>query len=139
MNSPRHSLLVQLLLFSVVLLWSSSFSNAKEKPNFEFCDFGPDALPGFDQTCIPSTAYNGQRCFYTYIPECAKESSSSTTTTSVVPLVFDIHGGGSCPQFNLYYTGWKEKADENCFVLVLPIVSTNHDLRFMPYYFVLMY
>lgn len=132
MNSLRHSLLVQMLvLFSVVLLWSS-VSNAAEETNNKFCDFGPDALPGFDQTCIPSTAYNGQRCFYTYIPECAKESSSNTT--SVVPLVFDIHGFGSCPQFNLYYTGWKEKADENCFVLVLPIVSTYHDPRFMSYF-----
>ena len=48
--------------------------------------FGPDAMSGFGakQTCIESTApYTDQRCFYTYIPDCAAESA---------PLVFDIHG-----------------------------------------------
>ena len=48
-------------------------------------DFGPSALAyiGAKQTCIKSTSYPGERCFYTFIPDCAGEDA---------PLVFDIHG-----------------------------------------------
>jgi hypothetical protein len=48
------------------------------------CDRGPDALTEafaklditdepqiVDHTCIESTGYPGERCFYTYVPECA--------------------------------------------------------------------
>lgn len=55
-----------------------------------------------------------ERCFYTYIPECASEDS---------PLVYDLHGFGGCPEIQFEFSGWKEIADEQCFVLVLPVVS----------------
>jgi len=76
-------------------------------------DFGPSALAyiGAKQTCIKSTSYPGERCFYTFIPDCAGEDA---------PLVFDIHGYGSSPQYSSFYTGWISKATENCFVVVLP-------------------
>ena len=49
-------------------------------------DFSEEALSriGAKRTCIPSTTeFMTERCYYTYIPECAGEN---------VPLVFDIHG-----------------------------------------------
>ena len=49
-------------------------------------DFGSDALSNQNakRTCIKSTAdYTSQRCYYTYIPDCAGKNT---------PLVFDIHG-----------------------------------------------
>lgn len=80
----------------------------------DFFNFGPDALSylGAKQTCIESTGSSPiKRCFYTYIPECAGQNS---------PLVFDIHGYGSSPLLSTLYTGWITKANENCFVVVMP-------------------
>lgn len=77
-------------------------------------DFGPDAMSKFGakRTCIKSTAdYTSQRCFYTYIPDCAGKN---------VPLVFDIHGYMGSPKKISKYSGWISKADEHCFVIVLP-------------------
>ncbi len=111
--------LIPLVSFFLPLV-SIVFLVAAEETNNRLCNFGADAIPGFKRTCIASTAYEGKRCFYTYIPECAQGSDSDSPG---VPLVFDIHGYGSCPLWNTYYTGWQQKADENCFVLVMPTVS----------------
>jgi poly(3-hydroxybutyrate) depolymerase len=64
------------------------------------------------RTCITSTEFDGERCFFTKVPACAGPNS---------PLVFDIHGYSSCPVLSTYYTGWSEKSEEDCFVLVLPL------------------
>jgi poly(3-hydroxybutyrate) depolymerase len=45
-----------------------------------------------------------------------------------VPLVLDVHGYGVCPLFQAAFTGWKEKAEEECFVVVWP--SGNNDEQF---------
>ncbi len=112
-----HPLLLSFLPLALVSIASIvPLVSAATKTNNPLCSFVLDA--DFKRTCIASTAYDGERCFYTYIPDCALESLPVT-----VPLVFDIHGLGSCPLFNVFYTGWKQKADENCFVLVLPTVS----------------
>ena len=66
----------------------------------------------YRRTCIDTT--KGKRCFYTYIPDCAGENSA---------LVYDIHAFTACPAYASYYTGWKELAEEQCFVLVWPTVS----------------
>jgi hypothetical protein len=55
---------------------------------FPLCDTSPDALTKafaklditdepqvVDHTCIESTGYPGERCFYTYVPECATVDS----------------------------------------------------------------
>ena len=55
---------------------------------FAVCDRSPDALTKafsalditeepqvVDHTCIESTGYSGERCFYTYVPECATVDS----------------------------------------------------------------
>eukprot|EP00980_Cylindrotheca_fusiformis_P012268 scaffold2999_cov113-Cylindrotheca_fusiformis.AAC.3 len=66
---------------------------------------------GTERTCIESPDFEGERCFFTFIPDCAGEDS---------PLVYDLHGLTSCPVLSMLYTGWKEKAKEHCFVLVIP-------------------
>lgn len=79
------------------------------------CPLGPFALSlpfgGIPRTCIDTET--GKRCYYTYIPNCAGENS---------PLVYDIHGWFSCPLYNKLFSGWKQMADENCFVVVWPMV-----------------
>lgn len=78
------------------------------------CDLSADSLTNAMGVSIPQTCIDtgcGKRCYYTYIPECASNDS---------PLVYDIHGFSVCPVTNTYYTGWKEKADEECFVVVWP-------------------
>jgi len=102
--------------------------------NNPLCDTGPDSLtqtlpfffPGFDapvpQVCIPSFGAQGdetQRCFYVYVPDCAGVNS---------PLVFDSHGLTSCPLFSAEYTGWLQKADDNCFVLTWPLGITDENV-----------
>eukprot|EP00980_Cylindrotheca_fusiformis_P012267 scaffold2999_cov113-Cylindrotheca_fusiformis.AAC.2 len=79
-----------------------------------YCQNGPDDLVPFgaEQTCIESPEFEGERCFYTLIPDCAGEDS---------PLVYDIHGANSCPFLSALYSGWYQKAQEHCFVLVYPI------------------
>lgn len=78
------------------------------------CDYSENALAGIGatRTCIESPEFDGKRCFFTYVPDCAGEDS---------PLVYDLHGLGSCPTFSAFYTGWRELADEHCFVVIYPL------------------
>ena len=94
----------------------------------ETCDIGPDALTNMfgipiNRTCI-DVPYNGdddndmitmERCYYTFVPE-----SCATTDVTKLPLVMDVHGFSSCPLYSAGYTGWLEKAIEECFVVVWP-------------------
>jgi poly(3-hydroxybutyrate) depolymerase len=57
-----------------------------------------------------------ERCFYVMVPE---------GTTGEVPLVFDIHGSGSCPILSILYTGWFQLAQANKFVIVWPLGVTD--------------
>eukprot|EP00980_Cylindrotheca_fusiformis_P007880 scaffold1677_cov122-Cylindrotheca_fusiformis.AAC.8 len=85
------------------------------------CDNGPDALAQFgaEQTCIESPDFEGERCYYTFIPDCAGEDS---------PLIYDLHGFGSCPAGSVGYTGWREKAEEHCFIVVYPVGTWDSDI-----------
>ena len=103
--------------------------NSKENNKFNamiyaaqfICDTGPDAFAPFGidvpQTCIDVPSEDGliERCFYTYIPE-----SCSTKDITNPPLVVDSHGQGSCAFWSAGYTGWQQKAQEECFVVVWP-------------------
>eukprot|EP00980_Cylindrotheca_fusiformis_P023676 scaffold10755_cov116-Cylindrotheca_fusiformis.AAC.1 len=88
---------------------------------FFSCDNGPEALTpyGAERTCIESPDFEGERCFFTLIPDCAGEDS---------PLVYDIHGLGGCPSLSVLFTGWNTKAEENCFVLVYPLGTSDPDM-----------
>jgi len=85
------------------------------------CDTSPDALTKaygkeIPQTCIEVPNDKGEfdeRCFYSYLPEGCADNEK-------VPLVMDVHGMGSCPLYSAGYTGWMQKAEEECFVVVWP-------------------
>jgi len=64
-----------------------------------------------EQRCIDHN--NLTRCWYTFIPDSVKNKDST-------PLVFDLHGYGSCATWNPTYTGWERLAEEKEFVLILP-------------------
>lgn len=96
------------------------------------CDTGPEALTnafGVDipQTCIDvpvrlsddgSVLTAMKRCYYTYVPERCK--SDDTNDPKQLPLVVDVHGLGSCPLYSAGYTGWKQRAEDECFVVMWP-------------------
>ena len=117
------------------------------------CDVGPDALSleyaQLPQTCI--TVEGQQRCWYTYTPSIQEEGggggmnifapnstvekSNHDDSKSGVPLVIDMHGYTGCATFQVFYTGWMEKAlqDENGgFVLVVPQGTTNISVADLP-------
>ena len=96
------------------------------------CDFGPDGvtnvLDGYQvrQVCIDvpvEGASTQKRCYYEYIPQSCRDSSKK------VPLVVNVHGLNGCPGLIALYSGWLEKAEEECFVVMLP--SSSMDPRFV--------
>jgi len=115
-----------------------------------YCNNGPDALTEESGKSIPRTCfdvpYNSEkdnndenaatttmeRCYYTYVPDsCTTDSKRAEnyhaeTAVLNLPVVFDIHGLLSCPLWSTRYTGWLEKAQEECFVVVWPIGNTGH-------------
>jgi len=89
------------------------------------CDIGPMALTNtfgtpIPQNCIEVPADNEKgiesrtRCYYEYVPE-------SCMGVDFPPLVVDVHGLGGCPLWHAMYSGWKEKAEEECMILVWPV------------------
>jgi hypothetical protein len=118
----RSSILVLALIIQFLAIIPKAVpQNASDSlnpiPQNVSCDLGPDALTSLFNTTIEHaciTIDDATRCFYTYIPDCAEGS---------VPLVYDIHGVQSCPKYAANYTGWFQKASEECFVVVWPVVS----------------
>lgn len=78
------------------------------------CDLGPDAVSKETKESVPQTCIKmnkRERCFYTYVPECASGST---------PVVYDIHGLNGCAVRAARKTMWKTLADNKCFVIVWP-------------------
>lgn len=115
----------------------------ESSPNVMTNTFGKD-IP---QTCVNVPYDSGdnstttiKRCFYTYVPEKCKNTADAANTNSTetdplkanLPLVFDIHGVTSCPYYSATYTGWMEKAEEECFVVVWPIGNSNDNFEDKP-------
>jgi len=115
--------MIKKYLFQVIILFivlvASHHVNGDDTEEDDTCEQRYTLPSGVTKTCIESTAYDGQRCFYTYTPECAGVDS---------PLVFNLHGFLSCPAELFTYSGWNIKADENCFVLVLPHGNINPEV-----------
>ena len=83
------------------------------------CDVSPQALTDQHGVRIPHSCIEvggKKRCYYTYIPECADGET---------PVVYDIHGYNVCPRSFSAYSGWFERATEECFVVVWPTVSCH--------------
>lgn len=111
--------LFQLIVLFIVLVASHHVNGDDTEEDSPTCEKSFILPPGVTKTCIESTAYDGERCFYTYTPECAGVDS---------PLVFNLHGLLSCPAEIFAYSGWNTKADENCFVLVMPHGNINPEV-----------
>lgn len=125
-------------LLSVIVFTITTTSNNSNKlfAAAQSCDFGPDALTNtvgqpVPQTCIDVPFDDGSgvlvmqsRCYYTYVPR-SESCSSKFSPDEPVPVVFDVHGYESCPLYSAGYTGWKEQADKDCFVVVWPSGNTG--------------
>ena len=116
--------LVVVCLGCVPLVASQFTDFVGDFSDFPTCDRGPDAFgeaaKSIPQTCI-DVSFGGEiteRCFYTYIPETCAEIAKA-------PLVVDSHGTGSCALWSAGYTGWLEKAEEECMVVVWPSGQEN--------------
>lgn len=109
-----------------------------EPTNLEACDMSETALttafalspdlPNVEipRICIDTPGVSDQRCFYQYVPDCVKERKEK------VPLVFDIHGLESCPAWMVYFSGWAQKATEECFVVVWPLGTIDPEISDAP-------
>jgi len=61
-----------------------------------------------------------ERCWFTYAPE---EDEQET-----IPLVLDLHGLGACASVIPTYSGWRERAYDDNFMVVWP--QGTNDIRF---------
>lgn len=105
-----------------------------EPTNLEECDMSESALttafalspdlPNVEipRICIDTPGVSDQRCYYLYVPDCVNEQKGE------VPLVFDIHGLESCPAWMVYFSGWAQKATEECFVVVWPLGTIDPEI-----------
>lgn len=76
------------------------------------------------QTCIDLD--NLIRCWYTYIPESAKN------TTDPVPLVVDLHASYDCAYMHAMYSGWAGIAEKQGFIVVWPQANIDESLTDEP-------
>ena len=132
---PRHTTATALLVLGSSFFTSlSPILMASGQSVTPSCDFGPDALTNqfggypVPRTCVDVPFDDGttttvtERCFYTYAP------ASCASAEAVVPLVVNIHGRNGCPGLIAGYSGWIQKAEAECFVVMMP--SSSMDPRF---------
>jgi len=127
-----HSTLDMMQRFGFGLLVLSITISSVAGQSLGCTEFGPLVLTvalgqSTPQTCIDvpfddgsGTVVMQNRCYYTYIPQNAVCQEKFETNESPVPVVFDMHGLTSCPLYSAAYTGWREHADKDCFVVVWP-------------------
>jgi len=118
-TSIEHFICLSWIFLSYLAIATSANNEDLDTSNSRSdCQSGPDGLSqyGGTRTCIESLTFEGRRCFFTIIPDCAGQDS---------PLVFDSHGLASCPSETAELTRWKEMAQEHCFVLVYPLGTTD--------------
>ena len=72
-------------------------SNYSSIENTQYCSFTKDGLT---------------REFYIYVP------SGYSENISPVPVLFSLHGGGDYAETNMQYSGFKEHADTDTFILI---------------------
>jgi Poly(3-hydroxybutyrate) depolymerase len=83
-----------------------SCSNYSSIENTQYCSFTKDGLT---------------REFYIYVP------SSYSEYISPVSVLFSLHGGGDYAETNMQYSGFKEHADTDTFILIYPQGSYYED------------
>ena len=83
-----------------------SCSNYSSIENTQYCSFTKDGLT---------------REFYIYVP------SGYSEYISPVSVLFSLHGGGDYAETNMQYSGFKEHADTDTFILIYPQGSYYED------------
>ena len=83
-----------------------SCSNYSSIENTQYCSFTKDGLT---------------REFYIYVP------SGYSENISPVSVLFSLHGGGDYAETNMQYSGFKEHADTDTFILIYPQGSYYED------------
>ncbi|MGB2962486.1 MAG: hypothetical protein WBB69_00685 [Anaerolineales bacterium] len=77
----------------------------------KFLDSSDTNLPGTYQKTI---SWNGlDRTYLVHIPECIQDNRP-------LPVVLMFHGGGGTAKGVSRDAGWKEKADQECFMVIFP-------------------
>jgi len=141
MNSAPSSaallLLAGVLLFVGLLDGQWALAEQPEDEDPDPCQWGnPDALSdafgkNIPETCISVPYDDGtdtvvlKRCYYSYIPDSCYQDGAPKE----IPLVVDNHGNTACPFYQAGYSGWMEKAEEECFAVMWP--SGNYDSKFI--------
>ena len=78
------------------------------------------AMADYPKACILGPPDDGPRCWWYYIPDNVKALDSSTK----VPLLIDMHGGGGCASHEASSSGFKEVAKslpgKDSFIIVWP-------------------
>eukprot|EP00567_Pseudictyota_dubia_P018662 CAMPEP_0197433212 /NCGR_PEP_ID=MMETSP1175-20131217/1138_1 /TAXON_ID=1003142 /ORGANISM="Triceratium dubium, Strain CCMP147" /LENGTH=388 /DNA_ID=CAMNT_0042961523 /DNA_START=109 /DNA_END=1275 /DNA_ORIENTATION=+ len=107
---------------ALLLLTATSAPALTDAAQDDLCPIPNELPPNFARTCVDLGEASGDRCWITYTPPAA------AATDSGVPLVVDMHGFTSCAFYNPTYTGWKERADADGFVVVYPQGTANSDV-----------
>jgi len=116
-------------LFSLFLYFPSNLGARTIKPNIDKVCNSPSLydVAGIqaDQRCIDHKGTT--RCWYTYIPKTAKNSSEGA-----VPLIFDLHGYNLCAIHNANMTGWARVAEQFGSAVVWPQGNMNAEVTNNP-------
>jgi len=114
---------------ALILLTASSAPALTNAAQEDLCPLVGDLPPNFARKCIDAGGdASGERCWLTYTPPAARLANNATTDHPGVPLVVDLHGFTSCAIYNTAYTGWKERAEADGFVVVYPQGTANSDV-----------
>jgi polyhydroxybutyrate depolymerase len=93
-----------ILIFSFLFISGCLLIGRKRDP-------GKELFPGsFEQSLMIDER---ERIYFLHIPECSSDGES-------LPLVLMFHGGGGHARTFSKHTGWIEKAEEECFLVVFP-------------------
>lgn len=106
-------LLLKIATTTRSFLVSSSATSFPEDP------FAADALTQWIGQPVPRTCFEfegGVRCYFTFVPS----SCDNNSLRKPVPLVVDIHSMTCSPTKASWYTGWKDIAERECFVVMWP-------------------
>jgi poly(3-hydroxybutyrate) depolymerase len=108
----------KLINWRIIGILLVSLDNFRKVIGQSTCNYGSDAFSSLFQRNVPHTCFvmkedGRNRCYYRYVPDCAQGPS---------PVVFDPHGLGACPTRLGYLNDWMSKADQECIIIVYPVV-----------------
>lgn len=97
--------------FLVLLILIAASGCVFTGQTLKFRDFSEVNLPGTYERTI---SWNGlDRTYAVHVPECVQDNQP-------LPVVLMFHGGGGTAKGVSRDAGWKEKADQECFMVIFP-------------------